>query len=420
MAKILDITGHEILDSRGIPALCVKVMLDDGITASASTATNITPTSFGVVDIKDNDLKRFQGNGLLQIITIIEKVIKPRIIGLDSVKQKELDQALNSMDTSVNKNKIGGNTILAISIAVSKAAALSLREPLYLYLRKIFAANTFKIPIPIFTMIDGGKNANFNTDFAEFLLLPASNKSLKEAVEMGAFIHKAIADELLKENILPFVGEKGGFGPLLSTNEEALALISQVLESANIRLGYDAYLGIDAYANSFFKDATYKIKDHQVPMSRDEIVNYYTEITEKHHLLYLEDPLSDSDLEGWSELYSKLNQSTIIAGDYFTSTNPYRLQVVLQKNTINGIVIKPSFVGTVTEALAVSAMAREAGLKIIVSDRTGSTNETFLVDFAVGISADYVRFGALVRGERVAKYNRLLEIDDEITKSVNG
>lgn len=411
MAKIQNISAFEILDSRGYPALNVTVSLQDNTTANASSATNNFPTKFGVTDIKDNDPKRYQGSGLLQAISIIENVIKPKIVGMESCDQAEIDKVLMNMDTSPTKNKIGGNTLIAISMAVAKTSAKSRDEPLYMYLQKMITAQGVRLPVPVFTMIDGGKNANYNTDIHEFLIMPATNKTLHDSVELGSTVHNIIGQILMKENILPFVGEKGGFGPLLSTNEDAVSLIAEALESLNIRLGYDAYIGLDANAASFYKDEHYKIKDHSIPMSRTELIKFYAELCEKFHILYLEDPMGDEDIEGWKEIYSSLNQSVIIAGDYFTSTNPLRLQMALQNKTINGIVIKPANIGTVTEALAVTAMAKAAGLKIFVSDRTGVTNDTFLADFSVAISAEYVRFGAPVRGERVAKYNRLIEIE---------
>ena len=421
MAKLQNITAFEILDSTGNPALSVTVHLDDGTSEIASTANNHFPASFGVIDIKDNDPKRFQGNGLLQAIQIIESIIKPRLIGLEANNQQGIDGILLSLDTSVNKNKIGGNTMTAISMAIAKAAAKSKNEPLFIYLQKMIAAEGIRLPVPIFTLIDGGKNANYNTEIDEFVILPATNKTLFQSIELGALSHKLLAQTLMKENILPFTGEKGGLAPLLSTNEDALSLINQAFDSVNIRLGYDAYLGLNANANTFYKDEHYKLKDHNIPMKRGELIKFYAELCKKYHVLYIEDPMADEDIDGWAELFNSLSSSTIIAGDYYTSTNPARLQMALTKKTINGIVLKPSSVGTITETLAVAVMARTAGLKIIISDNTATTNDTFLTDLSVAISADYVRFGAPVRGERTVKYNRLLEIEKLLnTNSIGG
>lgn len=411
MAKIIDLQAYEILDSRGIPALNVTINLEDGTSAKASTATEFFTPQFGAKDIWDHDEKRFHGNGLLQVIKIIESVIKPKLIGLDSIKQQEIDKLLISLDPSINKNQVGANTLICLSMVIAKATAKSLKMPLFKYLQQITGVTNVKIPTPIFTIIDGGKNANYVTDIQEFFVIPASFKTYRDALALGTAIHANVADILRKENILPFVGEKGGLGPLLSTNEDALSLISQAFDSASLRLGYDAYIGIDCNANSFFKDKHYKIKDKSIVMTSREFTVWYSDFLEKYHILYFEDPMADDDLDGWMDLYNAINQNAIISGDYFTATNPVRLQMAAQKKALNGIVIKPSFVGTVSEALAVALMGKVVGLKIIVSDRTGETDETFLADFAVAIGADYVRFGAPVRGERVIKYNRLLEIE---------
>lgn len=416
MIKLQNIKASEVLDNIGNPAMSITVYGDDGTVSNASSATNEFPSKFGISDVKDNDPKRFQGHGLLQAIQVIENVIKPRLSGKDIYNQQEIDKTLISLDTSENKNKIGGNVMNTISMAVARASAKSLRIPLYEYLKRLFSVDTLKIPVPAFTAIDGHIHMHHNTDFSEFLILPATNKSFKESLELGSNAHKFLSQILQKENILPFTGEKGGLAPLLSTNEDALSLLKETFEMMNTRLGYDVFLGINVKANSFYKQDHYYIKDHNVPMNKSELINFYDELCKKYHTLYLEDPMADEDTNGWSSLYSSIGANTIITGDSYTATSPLRLQEALQKKTISGIVIKPSDIGTVTEALAVALMAKTAGLKITVSDNVQSTNDTFLADLSVAISADYVRFGAVVRGERVAKYNRLLEIDNKLVR----
>lgn len=416
MIKLQNIKASEVLDNIGNPAMSITVYGDDGTVSNASSATNEFPSKFGISDVKDNDPKRFQGHGLLQAIQVIENVIKPRLSGKDIYNQQEIDKTLISLDTSENKNKIGGNVMNTISMAVARASAQSLRIPLYEHLKRLFSVDTLKIPVPAFTAIDGHIHMHHNTDFSEFLILPATNKSFKESLELGSNAHKFLSQILQKENILPFTGEKGGLAPLLSTNEDALSLLKETFEKMNTRLGYDVFLGINVKANSFYKQDHYYIKDHNVPMNKSELINFYDELCKKYHTLYLEDPMADEDTNGWSSLYSSIGANTIITGDSYTATSPLRLQEALQKKTISGIVIKPSDIGTVTEALAVALMAKTAGLKITVSDNVQSTNDTFLADLSVAISADYVRFGAVVRGERVAKYNRLLEIDNKLVR----
>ncbi len=414
MGKIKDIFGTEIFDSRGIPAIEVTVVTDDGFQASASSATDTNPLKDGIKDLRDINDQRYKGYGQLQTIHVIDSVIKPKLLGKDTYNQREIDKLLISLDPTPEKRTVGGNTLLSTSIAVAKIASMGMGKPLFSYLHTIIDGNEIKLPTPFFTIIDGGEHAHFSTDFQEFLIVPGSFKSYDESLLLGISIHDGVKDILLRENILPFVGEKGGFGPLLSTNEDAFILISQALEMLNIRLGYDVYLGINCFANSFMKEGYYKLKDRSASLHTSELVEYYKDLAERYHILYFEDPLADTDLEGWLSLFMALNTDAIISGDYYTGSNPLKIQTALDKKTINGIVIKPSFIGTVTESLAVASIAKLAGLKIIVSDRTGETDDTFLADFAVAIGADYVSFGAPVRGERVAKYNRLLKIEKEL------
>lgn len=267
------------------------------------------------------------------------------------------------------------------------------------------------MPVPSFTMIDGGKNANFTLEMQEFIIIPASFKPFRESIMLGTTFHAALRELLVKENLIPLVGEKGGFGPVLATNEDALQLLKEVTESLNIRLGYDLYLGIDVSAQSVYKDKRYKIKDAAISMNSIEFATFLEQASKKYHILYLEDAMAFDDTEGWQALYKMLNLRSVIAGDYLTATDPIKLQHAVTNEMMNAIVIKPDQIGTVSEALAVSEMARAAGIKLVVSDSTGETTDTFLADFAIAIDADYIRFGAPVRGERVAKYNRLLEID---------
>jgi enolase len=421
MAKIQQVLAREILDSRGIPAIEVSIVLDDGNTGTASSATEFSATATGVSDLWDHDEKRFQGNGLLQAIETVEKVIQPKLLGIDNAQQSSVDKALLEIDGTPTKSKIGANTMISTSMAVAISAAKSQNISLFRHLMHLLGkaeGTAVKLPLPCFTMIDGGKNANFMIDMQEFVMIPASFKTFKDSLEMGIALHNLMKYMLLKENLMPFVGEKGGFAPLLSTNEDALSLIKQATEQQNFRLGYDLYLGIDVNASNFYRDNRYKIKDRSMSLPANELVTMYDDFAKKYHVLYLEDPMANEDVDGWSAIYKSLNQSVIIAGDYFTATNPFRLQMALAKGTINAMSIKPSQIGTVTETLAVAEMAKAAGLKLVVSDRSGETDTTFLADLAVAIGADYAKFGAPVRGERVAKYNRLMQIEREITPAV--
>lgn len=404
--KISDVYAREIIDSRGKPALEATVVLENGSKASAATPT--LPTHQ-----RDNDEKRYNGYGLLQAVSHVETLLKPAILGMNVSIQQEVDEKMLSIDTSPEKTIIGKNALISVSKAVAKAGAITKQKELFAHLREILQKNPqqIRMPVPSFTMIDGGKNANFTLEMQEFIIIPASFKPFRESIMLGTTFHAALRELLVKENLIPLVGEKGGFGPVLATNEDALQLLKEVTESLNIRLGYDLYLGIDVSAQSVYKDKRYKIKDAAISMNSIEFATFLEQASKKYHILYLEDAMAFDDTEGWQALYKMLNLRSVIAGDYLTATDPIKLQHAVTNEMMNAIVIKPDQIGTVSEALAVSEMARAAGIKLVVSDSTGETTDTFLADFAIAIDADYIRFGAPVRGERVAKYNRLLEID---------
>jgi enolase len=263
-------------------------------------------------------------------------------------------------------------------------------------------------------MIDGGRHAVNALDLQEFLVFPGSFKSYTESLELGVTIYKNLKKVLERNYLSSQIGDVGGFAPNLAMNQDALSLISQAIDAARIRLGYDVFLGIDAAANTFFADGHYRIKDRTIIMKGSDLSAYYQELISKHHLIYIEDPFAEDDWDSWAQEFPKLSENAIITGDDLTATNPLRLQTALEKKAISGITIKPNQIGTVMEAIAVVALAKLSGLKVTVSNRSGETNDDFLADFAVAVGADYLKFGAPARGEQIAKYNRLLEIDQEL------
>jgi enolase len=354
--------------------------------------------------------------GVTKAVQNIETTISENLSGIDASKQQELDKIMIELDGTQNKSRLGANAMLSVSMAVAKAAAKSSVLPLYLYLRDfIKKENTeLKIPTPAFNILNGGKHAGYNLDLQDFLVIPASSKPFHESLEMGMTIYQSLRNLLVHNNLTTLIADEGGFAPTLPTNEDALSFVSEAISSANLRLGYDVFLGIDAAATSFFKGQHYKIRDKSALMTARELIPFYQDLVKKYHILYLEDPLAEDDWEGWSQIGKVISSDTIIIGDDLTVTNPYRLQMALDKQAISGIVIKPNQIGTVIEALAVVEVARVAGIKIIVSHRSGETNDDFIADFAVAVSADYVKFGPPVRGENIAKHNRLLEIERQL------
>ncbi len=416
MAKIRQLIAREILDSRGVPTIETRVILDDGNSAVASSPSGTSKSSYEAFELRDGDTTRYEGMGVRNAVQTVMQVIAPKLIGLEATDQRIVDRTLIELDGTHTKSKLGGNTIYSVSKAVARAASQSLYQPLFLYLRNYINKENLplKIPTPAMSLINGGSHAGNNVDFQEFLVIPATYQSFSNALEMGVAVYHNIRAQLEKNHMVHTIGDEGGFAPVFEKNEDVFDLISQAVSSASWRLGYDIFIGLDAAAKNFYKDKFYKIKDKATSMKSDELVTLYEDLIKKYHILYLEDPLAEDDWEGWSMILPKLSQRALVVGDDLTATNPYRLQMALNKNAINGVVIKPNQIGTVMETLAVVAIARHAGLKVIVSHRSGETNDDFIADLSVAVAADYVKFGGPARGERVGKYNRLLQIESQL------
>lgn len=416
MAKIKQITAREILNAKGEPTIETSVILNDGALGIASTPSGTSVGKYEAVDLKDNDEKRYQGKGVLNAITNIDKILSPLLVGMDASNQQLIDKKMIEIDGTVNKSKIGANAILSLSIAVAKASAKSAVLPLFLYLREYVKKDTqqLKIPTPCFNIINGGKHGGKSIDFQEFLVIPATSKKYSESLEIGTRVYFSLKKVIENNNLSSLVGFEGGFSPKLSSNQDALVLIKKAIEESNLRAGFDMFLGIDAASNTFYNENKYTIKDKSTTLTSKDLIAFYKMVNEQFHLLYLEDGLSEDDWDGWKELFTTMSTQTMIVGDDLVATNPFRLSEAISKNAISAVIIKPNQIGTIIEALAVAEMAKQAGLKVIVSHRSGETNDDFIADFAVSVSADYVKFGAPVRGERVAKYNRLLAIEAQL------
>lgn len=421
MAKIQQIAAREILDSRGNPTIETTVFLDNGTFGTASVPSGASVGSHEAVELRDRDQNRYEGMGVLKAIGNIEKSIAPKLLGTDIYKQQEIDRSMIDLDGTSNKEMLGANAMLSVSMSACRAGAKNAGMPLFLYINQFVKKENqpLKIPTPLFNLINGGKHASSGLNFQEFLVIPPSVKPFSEGLELGVTIYKWLRTTLKTANYSTLVGDEGGFAPNLPTNSEALSLLKQAIDMSGNRAGYDIFLGLDSAANNFYNEKTYHIKEKATDISSRDFISFYEELNKAYHLLYLEDPMSEDDWEGWTGLSEKTSHETIIVGDDLTATNPYRLQEALNKKAISGIVIKPNQIGTILETLAVVEMARDANLKITVAHRSGETNDDFIADFAVGVCADYAKFGAPARGERVAKYNRLLEIEQQLKELKN-
>jgi len=423
MAKIKWVRATEIIDSRGNPTVETVIGLDDGVSAArASVPSGASIGKYEAVELRDNDPTRFEGMGVLKAVENVNKIIGPAIVGKDPQNQIEIDQLLVKLDGTSNKSKLGANAILSVSLAVAKVAAQSFKIPLYKYLNKLafninLPVSITAMPTPVFNLINGGKHGTGNLDFQEFHVIPASHKKYHEGLRLCDEIYQTLKKVLRYRNAISSVGDEGGFAPNLFTNMDAIELLSDAIKETPYRLAYDVFFGLDAAASHFKKGGSYQIKDQPAALSSDELIKYYQNLQERYHLLILEDPLGEDDWDDWVKLMGIMGESVIIVGDDLFTTNPERLKKGIAEKAANAILIKPNQIGTLTETLAVVKQAKDAGFKTVVSHRSGETNDTFVADLAVGIAVDYVKFGAPARGERVVKYNRLLEIENELFPS---
>jgi len=419
MAVIKSIFSREILNGKGNPTVETSVILSDDSLAIASVPKGTTVGTYESSKLYDKDENRFRGKGVLKAVGNVNTVISPKLIGLDANNQALIDKTMIELDSTTNKERLGANAILSVSMAVAKAAALSNGLPLFSYLRQITSKNNqpFHMPIPVFTLINGGPHNSSNLNFQDFLVMPASSTSYTNGLHMVLNIYHGMKETLMMENLPIQISDEGGYTPALPHNMEAFFLISRAVDKVSLRMGFDVFLGIDSSATNFYKSQEYKISDKDGAMSAKSFTLYYDDLVKQFHVLYFEDPLSEDDWEGWTEMTRVLSQHAIIVADDLVATNPYRLQTAIDKKAATAVSIKPTQIGTVIESLAVAEAAIAGGLKIVVSSRSGETNDDFISDFALAIGADYVKFGAPARGEHIAKYNRLLEIEALIQKT---
>ncbi len=418
MSTIKRIWSREILDSRGIPTVECYCQLDDGRYATASVPAGTSTGSHESLELRDNDVSRFHGQGVLKACENINNILGPALIGMDPLAQAEIDQKLINLDGTENKSKYGGNSILAISEVVCKVSAISQNKSLYTWINELSVDRGMKkgvkTPTPLLNMINGGLHGAGNLDFQEFWMIPATNKKFSEGLQMGVEIYQSIGLNLARRGAIHSVGHEGGYAPNLFTNADAFEVFVESVKQTNYSLGRDVFLGLDVASNSFYKDGEYTIRDRSSTLSDDQLLEYYKELTSNYRLAILEDAFQEDAWNSWKKLYVALSGTAIVVGDDLLCTNPKRLQKAIEEKACNAAVIKPNQIGTVSETLQVVKIAKDAGWKIVTSHRSGETNDTFIADFAVGIASDYAKFGAPARGERVAKYNRLTAIELEL------
>ncbi len=417
-SKIYSIKAREILDSRGNPTVETTVVLESGYRGTAAVPAGASLGKYEAVELRDGDSKRFGGMGVLKAVENVNSVLAAKLKGMDALGQAVLDKTMIGLDGTPEKKNLGANSILSISLATAVAAANHSRQPLYKYLNTLFNSlvpiKFERMPTPEFNIINGGKHGAGNLDFQEFHVVPATNKPYHEALRIGAEIYHSLKKILTYRNAIHSVGDEGGFAPNLFTNIEALEIMLESIRATTYQFGIDVFFGLDVAANSFKKESGYQIKDQAEPLSAKQFIEYYKELHKKYRLLLLEDPLEEDDWESWSLLTAEMGKEVLIVGDDILVTNRERLEKAIAARACSAILLKPNQIGSLTEFLDVVALAKKSDIKTIVSNRSSETNDAILSDLAVAVQSDYVKFGAPARGERVAKYNRLLEIETEL------
>jgi len=418
MATIKKLFAEEVLNAKGYPVIEATVILSNDITASSSPPSGTSKGTYEAHEIIDDENRRYNGHGVLKAVENVNNIIAPNLLDIDINNQQKIDKLMIELDGTKNKSKLGSNAILSVSQAVAKAAAKKSSLPLYLYLRQFISNDNSPInyPTPLFVMLAGGKHADSSIDFQEILLVPSISKTLEEKIEIGVNIYHLLEHKLLELGLSTLTSIEGGFSPNFSNNIEALRLIKDVIKNSSYKLSLDVSLGIDMASTSFYKEKQYLLKDKTTPYNPEDLIDLYQKLISNFNIIYMEDPFSEDDWSSWQKGFKKLSHQSLIVGDDLTVTNSDRLKLALSKNAINGIIIKPNQIGTITEAIEVVKTARLNNLKVVVSHRSGETMDDFIADFAIGVGADYVKFGAPAR-ERVVKYNRLLKIKRELDQN---
>ena len=411
MAKIKKIEGLEILDSRGNPTVQSEIVLDNGISAIACVPSGASTGSREALELRDQDAKRYNGKGVLTAVQNINKFIAPELTGKDPADQEKIDQLMLDLDGTENKAKLGANAILAVSLAVAKAAAQDNSVPLYEYLS---GSGQYAMPVPMMNIINGGAHADNNVDMQEFMILPVGAPTFAESLRYGAEVFHGLKKVLHDKKLNTAVGDEGGFAPDLSSNQAAIDIILQAIEKAGYKPGEDIYLGLDVASSEFYQDSLYHLQSENKKLNAAEFTDYLASWAEKYPIISIEDGMDENDWDGWKILTERLGKKIQLVGDDLFVTNTAILQKGIQSGIANSILIKLNQIGTLTETLAAIGMAKNAGYTSVISHRSGETEDTSIADLAVATMVGQIKTGSLCRTDRVAKYNRLLNIEHQL------
>ena len=404
--KITNVIGREVLDSRGNPTVEVDVILENGIKGRAIVPSGASTGVREALELRDNDNNRYNGKGVLKAVNNVNNELKNLVVGMDVLDQKEIDYKMIEADGTENKSKFGANAILGVSMAVLKAAALSVNKPLYKYV-----GDGKELPRPMMNILNGGAHADNNLDFQEFMIIP-NRDTIKERVRVGAEVFHALKKVLNEKGYFTGVGDEGGFAPNLSSNKEGFDLIIEAINKAGYTPGKDVSIAIDVAASEFYKDGKYHIDNKD--LTTDELINFYEELINTYPIISIEDPVDENDWEGFSKITAKLGDNIQLVGDDLFVTNKKCLQMGIDKKAGNAILLKLNQIGTVTETIETINLAKKNGYKTVISHRSGETEDTTIADLAVGLSLGQIKTGSMSRTDRICKYNQLMRIEEEI------
>lgn len=412
MSIITAVGAREILDSRGNPTIEVEVLLSDDSFGRAAVPSGASTGAFEAHESRDGDKKRYLGKGVQNAVAAVVEKIDEALVDFDAQDQRLVDAALIALDGTDNKKKLGANAILGVSLANARAAAESAGLPLYRYLG---GSNAYVLPVPLMNIINGGAHADTGVDIQEFMIVPHGAESFSEALRWGVEVYHSLKKLLSEKGLATGLGDEGGFAPDLASNAAALELISEAIANAGYKLGTEIALALDVAATEFYSEATHKYTFEGVERTADEMIAYYANLAERFPLVSIEDPLAEDDWAGWAKMTAQLGEKVQLVGDDLYVTNPARLQRGIDQKAGNAILVKVNQIGTLTETMDAVALAQREGMKAIISHRSGETEDTFIADLAVATNAGQIKTGAPARSERVAKYNQLLRIEEELS-----
>lgn len=415
MSKISKIIGREVMDSRGNPTVEADVYLESGAWGRACAPSGASTGSREALELRDGDKSRYMGKGVLKAVAAVNDEIRPALMGKDALDQQAVDKVMIDLDGTENKEKLGANAILAVSLATAKAAAMDKNIPLYQHISELNGtAGKYSMPVPMMNIINGGEHADNNVDIQEFMIQPVGAENFREALRMGAEIFHNLKKVLSGKGLNTAVGDEGGFAPNLASNEEALAVIVQAVEAAGYKMGSDVTLALDCAASEFYEDGKYNLKGEGKVFDSEKFGDYLAELSEKYPIISIEDGLDESDWDGWAYITNKIGDKIQLVGDDLFVTNTKILKRGIDTSVANSILIKFNQIGSLTETLEAIKMAKDAGYTAVISHRSGETEDATIADLAVGTAAGQIKTGSLCRSDRVAKYNQLLRIEEEL------